>query len=333
MKTRVVHLEQRPHGVPTRADFKIVESQLPPLLEDQVLVRNLWMSVDPYMRGRMNGRKSYIEPFQVGEPLSGGAIGQVLESRHANFPEGVYVSHQSGWREACVMPGKALQLVNPSVAPLPAFLGVLGMPGLTAYVGLGLAQPQPDETLFVSAGGGAVGSLVCQLAKQRGLRVVASAGSAIKLDWLSSQLGVDAALNYKARDFAKQLAAAVPDGLDIYFDNVGGAQLEAALDQMNVFGRVVVCGMISFYNTPEQPTGPANFMQILIKRVTLRGFIVTDHTDQYPAFIEEVGGLIREGAVRWEETVLEGLDRAPEALIGLFSGNNMGKMLVKLAGD
>ena len=333
MKTRVIQLEKRPKGTPQPGDFRLVETRLPPLQEGQVLVRNLWMSVDPYMRGRMDGRDTYVPGFKVGEPLSGGAIGQVMESRHANFPEGVYVSHQGGWREAFVGPGEAFVLVDPSVAPLPAFLGVLGMPGLTAYVGLGLAEPREGETLFVSAAGGAVGSLVCQLGKQRGLRVVGSASSALKLDWLSNDLGVDAALNYKARNFAAQLAEACLDGLDIYFDNVGGSQLEAAIGQMNNFGRVIVCGMISFYNDPKKPTGPANFIQIVSKRLTMRGFIVTDHTKQYPGFIAEVGGLIRSGAVRWEETIIDGLERAPEALIGLFDGNNMGKMLVRLTED
>jgi len=310
-----------------------VETRLPPLQEGEVLVRNLWMSVDPYMRGRMDGRRSYIAPFQVGEPLSGGAIGQVLESRHANFPEGVYVSHQGGWREAYVAPGGAFVLVDPSVAPLPAFLGVLGMPGLTAYVGLSLAEPRSGETLLVSAAGGAVGSLVCQLAKQRDLRVVGSASSAIKLEWLRNDLGVDQALNYKARDFAGQLEAACPDGLDIYFDNVGGAQLEAAIGQMNDFGRIIVCGMISLYNQPKMATGPNNFIQIIAKRLTMRGFIVTDHWAQYPDFIAEVGALIRSGKVHWEETVIDGLERAPDALMGLFNGANMGKMLVKLTND
>ncbi len=333
VKTRVIQLKQRPRGVPSVSDFDLVETRLPPLQEDQVLVRNLWMSVDPYMRGRMEGRKSYIEPFQIDEPLSGGAIGQVMESRHANFPEGVYVSHQGGWREAYIAPGEAFQLVDPSVAPLPAFLGVLGMPGLTAYVGLSLAAPQQGETLFVSAGGGAVGSLVCQLARRRGLRVVASAGSALKLDWLENTAGAASALNYKARDFTSRLAHAAPNGLDIYFDNVGGAQLEAAISHMNNFGRILVCGMISFYNDSKKPTGPRNFIEIISKRLTMRGFIVTDHTDQYPAFIEEVGGLIRSGDISWEETVLEGLERAPEALIGLFEGGNTGKMLVKLSND
>jgi len=333
VKTRVIQLEKRPRGTPQADDFRLVETRLPPLQEGEILVRNLWMSVDPYMRGRMDGRKSYIPPFQVGEPLSGGAIGQVLESRHANFPGGVYVSHQGGWREAYVAPGEAFVLVDPSVAPLPAFLGVLGMPGLTAYVGLGLADPGEGETLFVSAAGGAVGSLVCQLGRQRGLRVVASAGSAIKLDWLSNDLGVNTALNYKARNFVEQLAGACPDGLDIYFDNVGGSQLEAAIGQMNNFGRIIVCGMISFYNDPKKPTGPANFIQIVSKRLTMRGFIVTDHTKQYPNFIAEVGALVRSGAVRWEETIVDGLERAPDALIGLFDGDNVGKMLVKLTED
>jgi NADPH-dependent curcumin reductase CurA len=290
------------------------------------------MSVDPYMRGRMNDRRSYVPPFQIDAPLEGGAVGEVVVSRADGLSAGDTVLHQLGWREYAVLDGGAARRVDTELAPPQAYLGVLGMPGLTAYVGLlDIAALADGDVVFVSGAAGAVGGMAGQIAKARGHRVIGSAGSPEKVAHLTGELGFDAALNYRDGDIAGQLAAAAPDGIDVYFDNVGGEHLEAALEVLNRNGRVAMCGAISQYNATEPVPGPRNLGNAVGKRLTLRGFIVSDHGDRMRAFAEEVGGLLREGRIQHRETVVEGLDRAPEAFIGLLRGQNTGKMLVRLA--
>ena len=332
--TREIRLASRPQGAPRPEDFELAEVAMPEPAEGEVLVRNSYLSVDPYMRGRMRDMRSYIPPFEVGQVLEGGAVGQVVASNGASLSEGAWVQGLQGWREHYVSNGDGLFEVDPAVAPVSAFLGVLGMPGLTAYAGLTqFGRPEEGETVFVSAAAGAVGSVVGQLARLRGCRTVGSAGSAEKVEWLTGELGFDAAFDYKREDLAGALREHCPDGIDVYFDNVGGDHLEAALDRMNRFGRIPLCGMISAYNLEDPPPGPRNLVTLIANRVTIRGFLVMDHYDLLQPFLEEVGGHVRSGELRYRETVVEGIERMPEAFIGLLEGENLGKMLVRVGPD
>jgi NADPH-dependent curcumin reductase CurA len=318
--------------MPTDSNFQLLEVAVPTPGEGEVLVKNLFMSVDPYMRGRMIDRKSYVPPFQLDAVLEGGAVGEVLESKSDSLRVGDHVLGMNGWREYFVAEPSTLQKIDGTAAPLSAYLGVLGIPGLTAYVGLlDIGGPQSGETVFVSGAAGAVGAVVCQIAKRKGCRVVGSAGSQEKVDWLTEQAGVDVALNYKTvENLHRALREACPDGVDVYFDNVGGDHLEAALGLMNNHGRIVACGGISSYNASEPPAGPRNLFQIITRRLMWRGFIVTDHLDRYPTFLNDAATWIADGSLRWRETVHEGIENAPEAFLGLFTGGNLGKMLVRL---
>ncbi len=308
---------------------------IPEPSDGQVLVRNIYMSVDPYMRGRMVDRKSYVPPFQLGEPLSGGCIGQVVQSRVGEFQVGDLVLSMLGWREYYVSNGSRLTKIDPGTAPIQAYLGVAGMPGMTAYVGLlDIGQPNEGDTVFVSAASGAVGSVVCQIAKIKGCRVVGSAGSDEKVAWLRREAGIDAAFNYKqVQRLGTELGNHCPGGIDIYFDNVGGEHLQAALARMNLFGRVVLCGMISQYNATEPLPGPSNLGLAIARRLTLKGFLVQDHSDRLPDFHADMAKWIAEGRIKWKETIVEGIENAPRAFIGLFKGENFGKMLVKIGPD
>jgi NADPH-dependent curcumin reductase CurA len=329
---REVHLRRRPVGLPGPEDFALVERRLDEPGPGQLLVRNRWMSVDPYMRGRMREDKSYIAPFQLDQPLEGNAVGVVESSSAPDFAPGDTVSHFAGWRDRALIDATAATRIDESLAPLPAYLGALGGPGLAAYVGLlHMAPPRAGETVFVSAAAGAVGSIACQIARLHGCRVVASAGSDAKLAWLRDELGVDAAINYRtAADFRAALAAACPHGLDVYFDNVGGAQLDAALAVANDYARFALCGMIEQYNDEAPAPVLPHLYQAVVKRISLRGFITPDHRDARPAFIADMARWIGEGRIRWRDTVVVGLDRATEAFVGLFRGDNIGKMLVDL---
>lgn len=333
--SREIHLKKRPIGLPQESVFELVTVPIPEPGADEVLVRNIYMSVDPYMRGRMTERESYIPPFQLGQPLEGGCVGEVVKSRHDAFQAGDYVSGMLGWREYYATSGSQLTKIDPSIAPLQGYLGVVGMPGLTAYVGLlNIGQPQPGETVFVSAASGAVGSVVCQIAKIKGCRVVGSAGSDQKTSWLRDEAGIDDTINYKKVDnLAATLGNVCPDGIDIYYDNVGGTHLDAALQHMNEHGRIVLCGMISQYNATEAPAGPSNLFIAIQRRLTLKGFIVFDHIDQQPDFYQDMGKWIKEGRMKWRETIVDGIQNAPGAFIGLFEGDNFGKMLVKVGPD
>ncbi|MFV0597182.1 NADP-dependent oxidoreductase [Shewanella sp.] len=331
MISNQIHLASRPTGMPTQANFKLVEVTLPALKTGEVLIKNTWMSVDPYMRGRMMDRDSYIAPFQIDAVMDGGAIGEVVESLNPQFPVGAKVSHISGWRSAFISDGSDLTLLPAVNIPEQYFLGVIGMPGLTAWVGLmQIAKLKPTDTVFVSAASGAVGMVVCQIAKLNGCKVIASVGSDEKAELVKS-LGVDAVINYKkATDLTQALRDAAPDGIDVYFENVGGAHLEAALNVLNEYGRIPVCGMIADYNAQAPVSGPSNLLAINTKKLTMQGFIVMDYFDQFEEFIAQMAQWLQAGKVKSEETVYQGLAQAPDAFIGLFEGKNKGKMLVKL---
>ncbi|MBA3833483.1 MAG: NADP-dependent oxidoreductase [Chthoniobacterales bacterium] len=331
-RTREIRLKKRPSGLPSEDDFELAETTLDDPGQGEILVRNLWMSVDPYMRGRMEDRKSYITPFQVGAPLEGSAVGVIERSAAPHLGEGDLVTHFLGWREHALVPAADATRIDGDVVSPRTYLGPLGVPGLTAYAGLTrIGRPIAGETVFVSAGSGAVGSMVCQIAKIMGCRVVAAAGSDDKVTWLRDALGVDHAINYRATDdFAAALADACPDGLDVYFDNVGGEQLDAALAAANDSARFALCGMIGQYNAKRPPPGPSNIFQVVSKRLKLQGFIVIDHQDLMSEFTDTMSRWIADGRIQWRESVVEGLEAAPGAFIGLFSGENFGKMLVEL---
>jgi NADPH-dependent curcumin reductase CurA len=328
-----IRLASRPSGWPTADNFELAELPTPQPGPGQVLVRNQFMSVDPYMRGRMNDAESYVEPFQVGKALDGAAVGEVVASNAENVPVGATVVHGLGWRDFAVLDAGRVRVVDPAAAPtLSAYLGLLGMTGLTAYVGLlDIAQFREGDVVFVSGAAGAVGSVAGQIAKLRGAkRVIGSAGSAEKVRHLVDDLGFDAAFNYKDAPVREQLREAAPDGIDVYFDNVGGDHLEAAIASLNKFGRVALCGAISQYNETSAPAGPRNLAKAIGKELNLRGFIVSNHSSRTPDFVTEVGGWLRAGQISAPETVVEGLAAAPEAFLGLMRGENTGKMVIKI---
>ena len=333
--SREVRLKSRPVGIPQESDFELAEVRIPEPAEGQILVRNIYMSVDPYMRGRMIDRKSYVPPFKLGKVLEGHCVGQVVKSNKGLFQKGDYVSSMLGWRECYLSEGGGLFKIDPAIAPIQAYLGVLGLPGLTAYTGLlHIGQPKEGETLFVSAAAGAVGGTACQIAKIKGLRVIGSAGSDEKVLWLKEKAGIDAAFNYrKTKSLTEEVSRHCPKGIDIYFDNVGGDHLEAALEHMNEFGRIVLCGMISQYNATELPPGPRNLFLAISKKLTMRGFIVSDHLGLMPQFLEDMGRWVSQGRIHWKETVFEGIESSTKAFRGLFTGSNLGKMLVRLGPD
>ncbi|GAB3767257.1 hypothetical protein FB382_001643 [Nocardioides ginsengisegetis] len=328
--SREIHLASRPSGTPVPDDFRMVEVDLPDPGPGEVLVRNTVMSVDPYMRGRMNDVKSYVPPFALDRPLDGGAVGEVVASGDDSVPVGATVLHQAGWREHALLPAAAVRVVDVSRVPASAYLGVLGMTGLTAYVGLTrIAQLKQGDTVFVSGAAGAVGSVAGQLARLLGAgKVIGSAGSAEKVAWLTGELGFDAAFDYHDGPVARQLKEHAP--VDVYFDNVGGDHLEGAIFHMNDFGRIAACGAIATYDAEAPTPGPRNLMMVVSKRLTLRGFIVSDHADAAKEFFTQAGGWLADGSLVHRETFVDGLDRAVEAFLGLGTGQNTGKMLVRL---
>ncbi|MFG2210826.1 NADP-dependent oxidoreductase [Streptomyces sp. NPDC048638] len=328
------HLVARPHGWPTPDDFALREAEVPELDEGQILVRNLHFSVDPYMRGRMNDVKSYLPPFRLDQPMDGGAVGEVIASRADSVAVGDHVLHGLGWREYTVVDAKRAAAVDPSLAPLTAYLGVLGMPGLTAYAGLlEVASFKEGDAVFVSGAAGAVGSEVGQIARLKGAsRVIGSAGSDEKVKLLVEEYGFDAAFNYKNGDVAKQLKEAAPEGIDVYFDNVGGDHLEAAISALNVHGRVAICGMISMYNATEPTPAPRNLAMVIGKRLRLQGLLVSDHAALQPQFVEEASAWIRSGELKFSETKVSGIENGVEAFLGLLRGENTGKMIVSIDG-
>ena len=325
-----IQLASRPKGWPSLENFRLVETKVPPPADGQVRVRNLFMSVDPYMRGRMKEAKSYVPSFQLGKTLEGSAIGEVLESRIATFQPGDIVNSILGWREYFVSDERGVRKLDRNVRPLSAYLGILGMPGMSAWVGLNLVNVRSEDVVFVSGAAGAVGSMAGQLAKLRGCRVIGSAGSQEKVKILTKELGFDAAFNYKDGNVYAQLKKALPDGIDVYFDNVGGEHLEAALSALRTNGRIIACGAISMYNDEVPPPGPRNLPLITSKRLTMKGFIVTDWFNQMPEFLKEVGAYWGQGKLKMKETVVEGIENAPQAFLDLLHGGNVGKMVVKL---
>ena len=332
-----IHLKRRPVGMPVEDDFELVETAIPAPGPGQFVVRNIWMTVDPYMRGRMMDRKSYVPPFQIGAVLDGGSVGQVIASKNSSFAVGDYVCGfaAGGWREYHLTDGMMFQKVDPAVAPLQCYLGVLGMPGLTAYSSLlRIGEPKEGETIFVSAAAGAVGSAVAQIAGIKGCRVVGSAGSDDKCRWLVEQAGVDAAVNYRTTgSLLADVSKACPGGIDIYYENVGGEHLETALELMNSHGRLVMCGMISMYNALEAPPGPRNLINVIGRSLKMQGFVVSDFIDMVPEFYANMGAWIGAGRIKWQETVHDGIANAPKAFLGLFRGDNTGKMLVRVGPD
>jgi NADPH-dependent curcumin reductase CurA len=329
---REIRLKSRPSGLPIADNFELATVELRDPGPGEVQVQNLWMTVDPYMRGRMNDVQSYSAPFALGKAMDGGAIGQVVASNDPGFKAGDLVQSGFGWREGFTASAKAVQKLDPRGLPPQTFLGAAGMPGLTAYAGLlKIAALKDGDVVFVSGGAGAVGSMVCQVAKAKGHRVIASAGGQQKVAFLKD-IGVDHVIDYKTEtDLTAAVLAGAPDGIDVYFDNVGGAHLEAALATARLFARFAICGMISIYNATEPPPGPRNLAQLIGKNIRMEGFIVSHHFDMMPAFLDELAGWVREGKVTWKETVFEGIEKAPDAFLGLFKGENLGKMLVKLA--
>lgn len=326
------HLVARPHGWPEAEDFALREAEVTAPAEGRVLVRNLHFSVDPYMRGRMNDVKSYTPPFKLDHPMDGGAVGEVVASAAEGFEVGDHVLHGLGWREYASVPAQHAVKVDASLAPLSAYLGVLGMTGLTAYAGLfEVASFKEGDAVFVSGAAGAVGSQVGQMARIKGAsRVIGSAGSDEKVKLLVEKYGFDAAFNYKNGPVGQQLKDAAPDGIDVYFDNVGGDHLEAAISSFNVGGRATICGMIAQYNNTEATPGPRNLALVIGKRLRLTGMLVNDHKHLQQQFTEDVSGWIASGELKYDETIVEGIEHGYDAFAGMLRGENTGKMIVSL---
>ncbi|EWT04381.1 NADP-dependent oxidoreductase [Intrasporangium chromatireducens Q5-1] len=332
MRAREVVLRSRPVGWPTPSDFELVERELPELEDGQVLVRNVVMSVDPYMRGRMSDAKSYAAPYELDKAMLGGAVGVVEQSRAEGFEPGDHVLHGLGWRDLAVVEARSAKVVDRTGAPASAYLGVLGMTGLTAYVGLTrIGALAPGDIVFVSGAAGAVGGVAGQLAKALGAaRVVGSAGSDDKVAYVRDELGFDAAFNYHDGKVSRLLRDAAPDGIDVYFDNVGGEHLEAAIGALRLHGRVVICGAISAYNATEPQPGPKNLARLIQTRGRIEGFLVGDHQDLAAEYWGRATGWLADGSLRSRETFVDGLDHAVDAFLGLLHGENIGKMLVRL---
>jgi len=323
-------LRARPAGMPKESDFQLVEVPIPALAQGQLLLATLFLSVDPYMRGRMTGLRTYADPVDIGQVMIGGTVGKVIQSTHPSFQVGDVVAGYWGWREFAVSDGKGLQKLDPRLAPPSTALGVLGMPGMTAYFGfLDICQPKQGETVVVSGAAGAVGSLVGQIARIKGCRAVGIAGSDDKVGWLTSELGFDAAFNYKTSgNYIQTLKELCPSGIDCYFDNVGGAITDAVLPLLNVRARLSICGQISQYNAAQPEPGVRPYIYLLTKQARAEGFIVSQFADRFPQGVRQMAEWLKEGKVRYRETVINGFENMPRALIGVLRGDNTGKMLV-----
>jgi NADPH-dependent curcumin reductase CurA len=329
MQNKRVVLASRPAGEVVEDNFRVEMAALEQPRQGEVLVKNLWLSLDPYMRGRMSDAKSYVKGVELGEVMVGQTVGEVIESKHPDFKPGEKVLTQLGWQQYGVT--KEVNKVDEKRAPLSYYLGILGMPGMTAYFGLKeIGQPKAGETVVVSAASGAVGSVVGQLAKLWGARAVGIAGGREKCDYVTRELGFDACIDYKAGNLQPDLKEACPKGVDVYFENVGGEMLDTLLRQMNVFSRIVVCGLIAEYST-TQPYGLKMIRSVLVNRIRMQGMIVFDWKDRYGEALAALGNYLKQGKLKYRESVVEGLDNAPRGLIGLLKGKNFGKQLVKLA--
>jgi NADPH-dependent curcumin reductase CurA len=337
-KYRRILLASRPHGEPTPENFRLVEAEIPEPGPGQMLLRTIYLSLNPYMRGRMNAGPSYARPVEVGEVMEGRSLCEVAKSNVPQYGTGDIVLAGTGWQEYALSDGNGVQKLDPALRPISYALGVLGMPGLTAYTGLlNIGKPQPGETLVTAAASGAVGSVVGQIAKIKGCRVIGIAGGERKCRYVTEDLGFDACLDHRRPDLAERLKAACPKGIDIYFENVGGAVFEAVVPLLNNFARVPVCGLIAQYNAAEPPAGPNRLPQVmysaLVKRLTFRGFIVWDFASQYPEFFRDMSGWLRDGRVKYKEDITDGLENSPLELIGLLKGENFGKKIIRVSAD
>ncbi len=329
MNKRVL-LKSRPKGWVSEADFEFSEAPVPEPSEGQVLVRNHWLSLDPYMRGRMNDTKSYAAKAELGEVMLGGTVGEVLETRDPSLKKGDFVVGALGWQQYGVAPAKSFRVIDTKAAPAQAYLGAIGMPGVTAWIGLlTIGEPKPGETVVVSAASGAVGSVVGQIAKLKGAHAVGIAGGPAKCAYVVEELKFDACVDYKSPSFVQDLEAATPKGIDVYFENVGGAVLEAVSRRFNFFARMPLCGLVSQYNEVN-PEGVRNLHAFLANRVKLQGFIVSDRLDLWPQALKDLGSWVSSGKIKYRESIAQGLENAPKALIGMLKGENFGKQLVKL---
>jgi len=330
-RNRQIILVTRPTGPPSPANFAMVDGPMPEPGDGDVLTRTLWLSLDPYMRGRMSDRKSYATPVPVGGVMGGGTVGRVMVSRHPGFGPGDLVLGYGGWQDYAAGPGRGLRKLDPIFAPVSTALGVLGMPGMTAYIGLlDIGRPRAGETVVVSAASGAVGAVVGQIAKIKACRAIGIAGGPEKCRYVVDTLGLDACVDHRAPGFGEALAQACLGGIDVYFENVGGAVQRAVWPLLNDFARVPVCGLIAQYNDAVPSPGPS-LTSVLAKRLTVRGYIVSDHASRFDEFLRDVSAWVGEGRIRYREDVVEGLEHAPEAFIGLFEGRNFGKLLVRVA--
>ncbi|MGI2329223.1 NADP-dependent oxidoreductase [Planococcus sp. YIM B11945] len=331
-KTKEIHLANRPTGMPTKDDFEFIETDLPSLEENQVLLRTLYLSVDPYMRGRMQDAKSYIPPFKLHKAIAGGGIAEVVESRSDKFKQGDVVTGTLKWAEYSRVSDSKIRKIDPNGAPVTANLSILGMTGLTAYFGLlDIGKPQAGETVVVSGAAGAVGSAVGQIAKIKGARVVGIAGSEEKIAYLKNELGFDEAVNYKEESFADDLAKAVPNGVDVYFDNVGGTVTDEVFKLLNTNARIPLCGAISSYNAEGEDVGPRLQSYMIKTSALMKGFTVGIYADRFEEGSKQLAEWLQEGRLKYEETIEEGFENTPDAFLGLFKGTNLGKMLVKVA--
>ncbi len=323
-------LISRPEGWASESNFKVVQTPVATPKDGELLVKNHYLSLDPYMRGRMNAVKSYTKYQVLNEVMTGGTVAEVIESKHPKFKAGDYVVTMSGWQQYAIGNGEGWMKVDPNLAPLSYYVGILGMPGATAWIGLNeFMQPKAGETVAVSAASGAVGSVVGQLAKAKGCRVVGIAGGKAKCDYVVKELGFDACVDYKGGNLREDFKAAVPNGVDAYFENVGGDVMDTVLSRLNAFSRIALCGMISEYNDAD-PKGIRLLRSLLVNRTMLRGFIVTDHLEKWPAAFAEIGAMLKQGKMKYHETISDGIDSAPKAFIGMLKGENFGKQLVKL---
>jgi NADPH-dependent curcumin reductase CurA len=337
-RNRRILLAARPRGEPTLDDFKLVEAEVPEPGPGQMLLRTIYLSLDPYMRGRMNAGPSYAKPVEIGEVMEGGTVCEVVTSNLPPFRPGDIVLARAGWQVYALSGGQGVQKLDPALGPISCALGVLGMPGMTAYTGLlNIGKPQPGETLVVAAASGAVGSVVGQVASIKGCRVVGIAGGERKCRYVREELGFDACLDHHQPELAERLKEACPRGIDVYFENVGGAVFDAVLPLLNNFARIPVCGLIAHYNATGLPAGPDRvpllMRDILVKRLTFRGFIVWDFAAQYPDFLADVSGWLREGRIKYREDITDGLENAPRELIGLLGGENFGKKIIRVSPD
>jgi NADPH:quinone reductase len=331
MENKQILLVSRPAGVPSLENFEIRDTAAPQPQDGEVLVRTLYLSVDPYMRSRMTDRKSYVDPFAINEVVSGGGVGEVVESRSASLKQGDIVTGMLPWQLYSVVRENQLHKIDPTLAPVTTALGVLGMPGLTAYFGLlDIGKPKEGETVVVSGAAGAVGTIVCQIAKIKGCRVVGIAGSDEKNQYLKEELGIDAAINYKTADLRKELKAACPKGVDVYFDNVGGEISDVIMTLINQGSRAILCGQIALYNLEKPDVGPRVQPYLLVNRALMQGFIITDYAAQFGEGVRQLAQWVREGKVKYAENIIEGFENTPRAFLGLFKGENLGKQLVKV---